>query len=305
MQAKSASNIKVIDVSHHQGSIDWKKVKADGVQGVFIKATEGGSMIDLKLSSNAVGSTEAGLKVGYYHYAHPELNAPETEAANFYRNIKQYRADFPHVLDVEGDAALSSRMKLTDWCLKWLQEVEKLSGHKCMIYTGAYFARDHLGAALGKYPLWVAHYGQDKPLDNSTWSKWSVFQYADDGKVAGIAGDVDMNAMEESFFNPAAIPQPSAADNIKVVVNDVLATYGRVENGRVFVPLRGLGEAIGEEVHWDAKTSTPYIRGLAVPEYITRDGKTYVKITTVAALIKGTVKWDEKTKKVYVYRAPN
>lgn len=202
MQAKSASNVKVIDVSHHQndrGSIDWKATKADGVAGAFIKATEGGTGIDKKFSSNAQGAALAGLKVGFYHYAHPELNDPYTEAANFYRTVKSFKADFPHVLDVEGEAA--GNKDLTAWCATWLQEVERLSGHPAMIYTGASFAKSYLGKALAKWPLWIAHYGTDKPMANNTWNTWSVFQHTSSGIVKGIVGNVDVNAMEKAFYD--------------------------------------------------------------------------------------------------------
>lgn len=254
MQAKSASNIKVIDVSHHQDKIDWKKVAADGVKGAFIKATEGGSMIDLKLSSNALGAPEAGLKIGFYHYAHPELNAPETEAANFFRNVKQYKADFPYALDVEGAASKIGAEALTAWCVKWIQEVEKLTGHPCMVYTGASFARSNLGKALAKWPLWVAHYDTDKPMGNDTWASWSAFQYTSSGKVAGIVGNVDVNAMEKTFFDGK--PEPAG---IKVVVNDELVGYGKNIDGSVYVPARALAEALGATVTWDPETQKVYV----------------------------------------------
>jgi lysozyme len=205
VQTKTASNIKVIDVSHHQndkGKIDWKAVKADGVAGAFIKATEGGRGIDLKFSSNAQGAPLAGLKVGFYHYAHPELNDPYTEAVNFFKTVKTFKADFPHVLDVEGEAA--GNKDLAAWCVTWLQEVEKLSGHPAMIYTGASFARSYLGKALAKWPLWVAHYGTEQPMANNTWDAWAAFQYSSTGTVAGITGNVDVNAMEKAFFDKYA-----------------------------------------------------------------------------------------------------
>lgn len=213
MQARQASDVKGIDVSHWQGSIDWKKVAADGVKYVFIKATDGASKIDLKLSSNATGAAAAGLKVGFYHFARPDLNAPETEAANFFRNVKQYKTDFPLALDVEGEemAQKVGAAALTAWCVKFLQALEKLSGGPVMIYTGASFAKSYLGAALAKWPLWIANYGAETPMANSTWSTWAAFQYSDKGSVAGIAGNVDMNAMERSFYDkyaPAPQPQP-------------------------------------------------------------------------------------------------
>lgn len=202
MQAKTTSNLKVIDVSHHQndkGKIDWAKVKADGVAGAFIKATEGTKGIDIKFSSNAQGAPLAGLKVGFYHYAHPELNDPYTEAVNFFKTVKTFKADFPHVLDVEGEAA--GNKDLTAWCVTWLQEVERLTGHPAMIYTGASFARSYLGKALAKWPLWVAHYGTDTPMANNTWNNWAVFQYTSSGAVNGIVGNVDVNAMEKGFYD--------------------------------------------------------------------------------------------------------
>ncbi|ATO47798.1 hypothetical protein ABD72_23355 [Brevibacillus laterosporus] len=70
-----------------------------------------------------------------------------------------------------------------------------------MIYTGAYFAKRNLGKALSSFPLWVAHYNTNQPMPNPTWSRWAVFQYSDCGKVAGIKGNVDMNCMEQDFWN--------------------------------------------------------------------------------------------------------
>lgn len=306
MQSKSASNIKVIDVSHHQGSINWPKVKEDGVAGAFIKATEGKTGIDSKFSSNATSAVLAGLKVGYYHYARPENNSAELEAANFAKNVKGFTTDFPHVLDVEGEAQRIGAAKLTVWCAAWLKEVERLTGHPVMIYTGASFAKSYLGKDLSKWPLWIAHYGVARPLDNSTWSDWAVFQYADNGKVNGIATNVDMNVMEISFFDKYTVslptPEPTPIDNIKVVVNDKLAAYGRVINGHVYLPIRKLGEALGYPVVWDAKAATPYIDGKAIGSYEIIEGLTYIGVRAAAELLGGTVSWHGDIKKVFFYK---
>jgi len=200
-KGKSASDIKLIDVSHHQGTIDWAKVAADGVKGAIIKATEGVTGIDKQLSVNAVGAAKAGLLMGFYHYARPENNDAKKEAAHFAATVKGYRSDFPLVLDVEGDASKIGTTTLTKWCVTFLQELERITDCPAMIYTGASFAKAHLGKELGSWPLWIAHYGVDKPMANNTWSEWSVFQYSDSGKVNGIAGNVDMNAMEKLFFD--------------------------------------------------------------------------------------------------------
>jgi len=261
MQAKSETNVKVIDVSHHQGSISWDKVKADGVQGAIIKATEGRTGIDLKFSSNATGAVSAGIKIGFYHYARPENNSPEDEAANFYRNVKGYKADFPHVLDVEGEASKIGAAALTKWCVKWLQEVERLTGHPAMVYTGASFAKTYLGKDLAAWPLWVAHYGVNKPMDNPTWPAWSVFQYTSSGSVKGITGNVDMNVMEKAFFDKHTKPVPAPVVEIvpKVVIGDKLVTTGKIIDGRMEAQIAVVLDAAGVPYHWDNTTKKLYL----------------------------------------------
>ncbi|BBH19844.1 hypothetical protein Back11_11890 [Paenibacillus baekrokdamisoli] len=306
MQTKSQGNVKVIDVSHHQGSIAWPKVKADGVAGAFIKATEGKTGIDSKFSSNATGAVLAGLKVGYYHYARPENNTAEEEAANFAKTVKGFTADFPHVLDVEGEAQLLGVAKLTAWCATWLREVERLTGHSVMIYTGASFARSYLGKDLNKWPLWIAHYGAAKPMDNSTWGVWSVFQYADNGKVNGITGSVDMNVMEKAFYDKCTvklpIPEPTLTDSIKVIVNDKLVAYGRAIEGHVYLPIRKLGEALGYSVEWNARDAKPYIDGKAIQAFQLIEGVTYIGVRAAAELLGGEVSWNGGVKKVFFYK---
>ncbi|MBO7745097.1 glycoside hydrolase [Paenibacillus sp. MWE-103] len=311
MQSKSASNVKVIDVSHHQsdrGAIDWAAVKEDGVAGAFVKASEGGSGRDKGFAANASGAAAAGLKVGFYHYAHPELNAPKEEAANFASAVEGRKADFPHVLDVEGEARKIGAEKLTAWCADWLQEVERLAGHPVMVYTGASFARSNLGQALGKWPLWVAHYDAVTPMANPTWAQWAVFQYTSEGSVNGIQGNVDVNAMEQSFFDayggsPGARPADADADAdaIKIVVNDKLAGYGRILDGHAYAPLQHLGEALGLQVAWNEKESVPYVGGRAIRAFKLIGGKAYIGVRSAAELLGGRVSYDEATKKVHYY----
>ncbi|MBM7565072.1 GH25 family lysozyme [Paenibacillus sacheonensis] len=305
MQAKSASNLKVIDVSHYQGNVDWKKVRGDGVVGAFIKATEGTTFKDSTLSSNAVNAAAEGLLVGFYHYAHPEKTDAVSEAAYFASVIAGYKSDFPYVLDVEGDASKLGADKLTDWCVKWLQEVKRLTGRDTMIYSGASFANSYLGKALGQWPLWIAHYGVDTPMGNNTWSEWAVFQYTSTGIVDGIAGNVDVNAMEKAFYDKYAgvtVVKPlSELDTIKVVINDKLAAYGRNVNGSVYAPIRQFGDALGMTVSWNETEKVPYLNDIPFTQYILFEGSSYVSARSIGAILGGTVTWDGKTQKVYIY----
>ncbi|WP_201009038.1 GH25 family lysozyme [Paenibacillus glycanilyticus] len=254
MQSKSASNVKVIDVSHYQGVINWAAVKTDGVQGVLIKATEGRTDTDEKLDVNAKGAAAAGLAVGFYHYAHPENNDPLIEAAKFAGTVKAYKSVFPHALDVEGKAEVIGAAKLTAWCLAWLQEVERLTGHPTMIYTGANFAKTNLGKQLAPWPLWVAHYGVNTPMANTTWDKWSVFQYTSTGAVKGITGNVDVNAMERAFFDKYTVTEAVyKMEQVEVYVDGKKINDGLLDNkaGVTYVPVRAIAESFGASIKWN------------------------------------------------------
>lgn len=198
MQLRNPNNIRIIDISHHQGTIDWPKVAADGVKGVFIKATEGIGYIDPLFRKNVQGAIAAGLKVGFYHFAHPD-NSPVAEAKHFTDTVKGLKTDLPLVLDLE-QAKGKTGYQLTTFAASWLDEVERLTTKRVMLYTGASFAKTYLGAALSKWPLWVAHYNVNQPMANATWNKWAVFQYTSSGKVNGIVGNVDVNEMELSYW---------------------------------------------------------------------------------------------------------
>lgn len=261
-KSKSSDNVKVIDVSHHQGSIDWAKVAADGVHGAFIKATEGLTGNDEMLSANAVGAVKEGINIGFYHYARPENNDAKKEAAYFAEKVKGYQCDFPLVLDVEGGASKLGGAALTTWCVIFLQELEWLTGRTSMIYTGASFAKSYLGKELAAWPLWIAHYGVDMPMTNNTWGTWSVFQYSDSGQVSGITGNVDINVMEKSFFDKYTKQE----EKVKSVGKEVTAiVFGKqiegaqLINGVTMLPLRAVGEAIGGKVSWDPDTLTATI----------------------------------------------
>ncbi|MGG0793642.1 GH25 family lysozyme [Brevibacillus laterosporus] len=120
----------------------------------FIKATEGTSLVDKKLKENAQGANRAGIKVGYYHFAHPDLSA-QVQAEHFVQTVKGLPCDMPLVLDIETDKGLTPA-QITAFCLTFLTHVKGHTGKTPMIYTGAYFAKRNLGKALAGFPLWVA-----------------------------------------------------------------------------------------------------------------------------------------------------
>jgi lysozyme len=202
MQARNEQeNIWIIDVSRHQGTIDWVVVAASGIRGVMIKATEGIGYTDPLFRSHYAGATAAGLVVGFYHYCRPETpNTAAREAEDFIAAVAELPVSLPYALDVEGEAADLGPSRLTDWCCQWLETVEQRSGHPVMLYTGAAFARSYLGTQLARWPLWIAHYKVNQPMANGTWDRWAMHQYSETGRVDGIAGKVDLNEMDLAFW---------------------------------------------------------------------------------------------------------
>lgn len=233
MQTRNERNIPGIDVSRYQGDVDWSKVARQGFRFVFIKATEGIGYVDPYFARNAAEAKAAGLKIGFYHFARPETgNTPTAEAEHYLSTTSRIPADLPHVLDVEGKAASLGRAGLTNWCEQWLVSVEQRTGQRAMIYTGASFARTYLDASLGRWPLWVAHYGVEQPLGNSVWDRWSVFQYTDAGRSDGIAGPVDLDEMDLEFWrevtgelenkmNFTDVPDDHWARNVIQIVSEI------------------------------------------------------------------------------------
>lgn len=183
-----------IDVSRWQERIDWQRVakmRDNGIrlQFAFIKATEGEKLVDPYFSRNWQLSRKNGLLRGAYHYFSPSVAAP-VQARLFLQTVDFSQGDFPAVLDVEERGKLSAK-ELRKRVSQWLKMVEKSTGKKPIIYSGAVFYHTNLAGYFNEYPWWVAHYYQRRP-DNDGMA-WRFWQHSDRGQVDGINGPVDFN----------------------------------------------------------------------------------------------------------------
>lgn len=191
--------MKGIDVSNHNGKINWSEVKSDGVELVYIKATEGTTYQDLWLENHYQGAKSVGLFTGFYHFL-VGTSQPESQALNFYNTIKEKKSDLLPCLDIEV-----SGFDVGDYALRFLKKFKELSGMNMVIYTGAYFSRDNLPMEIKQnYPLWLAHYGVEPWKSNlvtlAGFTTLVGHQYTEKGKVNGISTDVDMNVFNENIF---------------------------------------------------------------------------------------------------------
>lgn len=200
-----------IDVSYYQSKIDWEKVSKMEYNGVkinfaFIKATEGVTLVDSYFQRNWRESKKAEVIRGAYHYFKPNKSGL-WQAKFFLQNVKVEAGDLPPVIDIEESSNLS-RNELIPNIQDFLDEIERKTKVKPIIYTGYQFYKDHLKGEFDDYPLWIAHYYQPK-LKLTEDTKWFFWQHADNAHIDGIKHKVDMNVFngEEEDLSAILIQQ--------------------------------------------------------------------------------------------------
>lgn len=194
-------NYKVhgIDVSHHQGEIDWEAVKATDKQEypirfVFMKATEGGDYKDKRFDENFRQAREAGLVRGAYHFYNPNTD-PIRQADFFISQVKLETGDLAPVLDIERKPRNKAQLQAD--LVKFLNRLEQHYGVKPIIYTSYKYRLHYLDTPeLSSYPLWIAHYYVDALSYDGPWQFW---QHTDYGTVPGIEENVDLNVFNGSW----------------------------------------------------------------------------------------------------------
>ncbi|WP_246027798.1 glycoside hydrolase family 25 protein [Paenibacillus xylaniclasticus] len=208
MQPSSPGRAQGIDVSRYQGSINWSRVRADGVSFAFLKASQGQRYRDRTFKTNASGARKAGILIGAYHFVDAaSVQEAKREAENFAAAIEEAGGAFafqlPPVMDYESAAAGLKKSQVTQIAHAFLQEAERLIGVRPIVYTYPYFANNYFDDSLASYELWIARYANDPPGKIAGWSSWTFWQYSDGSQggvrssgsrsVDGISGPVDLN----------------------------------------------------------------------------------------------------------------
>jgi lysozyme len=200
-----------IDVSYHQGSIDWSQVAAGGTRFAFLRATAGTLTADSAYAAYRSGARAAGITVGSYHFANPDaaLNDAANEASWFLRNATISSGDLLPVLDLEVSNGLDAA-SLTAWAQTWLTQVTAATGVRPIIYTNNSFWSGSMANtdwfARNGYPvLWIAHWTSASaptvPAGGWGGNGWTFWQHSSTGTIPGIGGPVDLDR-----FNGTAIP---------------------------------------------------------------------------------------------------
>ena len=188
-----------IDVSHHQGKIEWGKVKKwknKKLDFVYIKATEGATYIDETYKTNIKEAKENDFLVGSYHYFRT-TSSIENQFQNFIKTIDKSEQDLIPLIDVE---------EKTNWTNKefhknfkaFLNMVENYFGQKPMIYTVNSFYNLNLSGKYKEYHFLIGRYGENAP-NMKDKTNWTIWQFSETGKVEGIPKDVDIDVLNDKY----------------------------------------------------------------------------------------------------------
>jgi GH25 family lysozyme M1 (1,4-beta-N-acetylmuramidase) len=188
-----------IDVSGHEGTVDWDAVKNAGVSFAFIKATEGRTFVDDTFARNWSEMKRVGILRGAYHFFLPDRSADE-QAKNFLETVKFGSGDLFPVLDIEVSRGINASAIIKEM-KRWLELVESAVSHKPIIYTFPNFWSETLGNPVGfsQYPLWIAHFTTaPRPIVPGDWNNHTFWQYTESGTVRGVRTPVDRNRFNGS-----------------------------------------------------------------------------------------------------------
>ena len=188
-----------IDVSDWQGYIDYIQVKNSGIEVVYIKASQGNNIKDPYFDINYENSKANNLKVGFYHFlTATTVEEAEQQATFFASVISGKQADCKLAMDYEQFDGIDTQL-INQIAMAFMQKVEELTKKQVIIYSDLYNSENTFNSELASQgELWIAYYGDYKNLENvnSSWNTFIGVQYADQGNVAGINGNVDLECLE-------------------------------------------------------------------------------------------------------------
>ena len=188
--------VQGIDVSHHQGVIDWRMLRDEGVDFAYIKATEGGDHVDRLFARNWRDSGAAGIRRGAYHYF--TLCRPgRDQAANLLRTMPVDPAALPVAVDLEflGNCRTRSRRWSVDELHRELRDflgaVEGRTGKPVLLYLTEEFDDVYEVSRRVDRPLWLRSLFRAPNFGSRDWTLWQAHNYR---RVRGIGRPVDWNA---------------------------------------------------------------------------------------------------------------
>lgn len=186
-----------IDISAHQGIIDWPTVSDNKITFALIKATEGCTFVDKRFKENQIKARENNIVMGVYLFYKFNKDGKE-QAENFIRTVELGNNDLPPAVDFElsygNRFSKISRNQVQNQLLRCLYTLEKHYKCKPIIYTNVNTYNKYIKGFFDEYPLWLC-----KLCTEPTQTNWTFWQYTHKGSIPGIKGNIDMNIFNGSY----------------------------------------------------------------------------------------------------------
>jgi lysozyme len=224
MVEENEMTVICVDLSHYQAGFDMEAFKADGGLGVILKASEGTSIFDSSYTTHRKNALVAGLAVASYHFFR---SSDPTQQADWYLECANPTVGERVVCDVEDTTI--NKGSVQTFFERILAQRPDL---QLTVYTGN--VGEEAEQKWGKFDwlaantsLWTCQYASTpSPWASETWPVWSLWQYTDQGKVAGFTGNVDCNSFNGSndnfltWMGPCAqpAPEPSLVPTVTISV---------------------------------------------------------------------------------------
>ena len=190
---------KGIDVSKHNGTIDWAKVKAAGVQFAMLRAGYGryDNQKDEQFEANYKGATAAGIPVGAYHYSYATTaEQAKREAEVFLGWIKGKTFTYPVAFDIEDAKQANLGVSLISDIIRTFCETVEAAGYYVVVYANKDWLTNRIDAdCKSRYDIWLAQWTSE-PTYTGSYGMW---QYSSKGSVDGVSGNVDMNIAYKDY----------------------------------------------------------------------------------------------------------
>lgn len=186
--------IRGIDISAHNGDVDYSLLAEAGVSFAYIKATEGADFCDRRYHLNATGLKRAGIPAGAYHFFRFDRDG-EMQGWNFIHAMQGQHFELPPAVDVEEwgnpDGVHAARVKRE---LRRMLTLLCREGYSPVIYSNKKGYQRFIRKNFPEYPLWICSF-TDPPIGDDEWAIW---QYSHRGSIPGIKGPVDCNTIHPS-----------------------------------------------------------------------------------------------------------
>lgn len=198
---------KYIDVSNHQGTINWESVKASGIDGVMIRAGYGKNNIDKQFVRNITECNRLGIPCGVFWFSYAYSTAMAKKEAEYcLAAIKDYKVELPVCFDFEyksveyaaGKGITITGTMATAFVHAFCSVIEE-AGYYAMNYSGKDFLANYFDATTLRYDLWMPLYKKNPDLTKKPRDEVGIWQYSSTGSVDGISVAVDMDVSYRDY----------------------------------------------------------------------------------------------------------